>query len=202
MNRYDTEAEKSAWFGPEVIFGLMYQYVAPGEKLLDLGIGTGLCAELFHKAGLSIFGIDNSKEMLAISQQKMPDAYLINHDLLVAPYPYSSYSFNHAVCTGVMNFFNDLSTVFSEASRVVQPAGFFGFIVLDEELGKCNEIKVSTKHAHSETTISMYRHSERYIEQLLKHNNFVLYRSLSFLIFMSGSQNASLQAKAYVAQKN
>ena len=34
---YDAEAEVSAWFGPEVIFGLSYKYISAGEKIIDIG---------------------------------------------------------------------------------------------------------------------------------------------------------------------
>ena len=45
---YDSESIKVQWHGPVVIFGLMYQYVAAGQALLDLGIGTGLGALPFY----------------------------------------------------------------------------------------------------------------------------------------------------------
>ena len=39
---YDDEAEACGWFGPEVVLGLAYKCVQPGQSILDIGIGTGL----------------------------------------------------------------------------------------------------------------------------------------------------------------
>ena len=44
---YDNQARKTNWFGPEVVFGLAYEFVKTGESLLDLGIGSGLSSILF-----------------------------------------------------------------------------------------------------------------------------------------------------------
>ncbi len=48
-NSYDQEAEATGWFGSEILFGLSFKFVQTRQTILDLGIGTGLSAELFHK---------------------------------------------------------------------------------------------------------------------------------------------------------
>ena len=45
---YDRLARDYHWF-PEVLFGLCFEYTQPGECLLAIGIGTGLCAAPFAK---------------------------------------------------------------------------------------------------------------------------------------------------------
>ena len=47
---YDAEAEATGWLGPEIAFALMHSYLVPGQAVLEIGIGTGLAAMLFHKA--------------------------------------------------------------------------------------------------------------------------------------------------------
>jgi ubiquinone/menaquinone biosynthesis C-methylase UbiE len=42
-----------------------------GRKALELGVGTGRVAIELAKAGVSVWGIDNSKYMLAVARQKL-----------------------------------------------------------------------------------------------------------------------------------
>lgn len=51
---YDRLAKEQSWFGPKVWFGLCYEFMKPGDSLLDIGIGTGLSSLPLHKAGLQI----------------------------------------------------------------------------------------------------------------------------------------------------
>ena len=61
---YDSQSQTYQWHGPAILFGLMYPDLTPGETVLDLGIGTGLGALSFYKAGLKVIGIDISAAML------------------------------------------------------------------------------------------------------------------------------------------
>lgn len=61
---YDSQVKQYNSYGHEVLFGMCYEYIKPGDSLLDLGIGTGLSSVLFAKAGLNITGLDGSLEML------------------------------------------------------------------------------------------------------------------------------------------
>ena len=80
-NEYDNQARATNWFGPEVVFGLAYEFVRPGDCLLDLGIGSGLSSILFHQAGLRVFGLDGSNEVLNVCKSKNFAEELKQHDL-------------------------------------------------------------------------------------------------------------------------
>jgi 2-polyprenyl-3-methyl-5-hydroxy-6-metoxy-1,4-benzoquinol methylase len=67
---YDSQARVTNWFGPRVVFGLAYEFIKPDDSLLDLGIGSGLSSVLFHQAGLKVFGLDGSSEVLKICKSK------------------------------------------------------------------------------------------------------------------------------------
>jgi ubiquinone/menaquinone biosynthesis C-methylase UbiE len=56
--------------------------VIPGMQILDLGIGTGNLASRFLRKGCSIWGIDFSGRMLVASQAKLPQANLVQANLL------------------------------------------------------------------------------------------------------------------------
>ena len=136
---YDHIAELTGWLGPEIAFGLMYKFIHPGETILDIGIGTGLSSILFHKAGLRVYGMDTSEEMLTKCGSKCFTAGLTQHDLTSLPYPYSDKSMDHAVCIGVLNFFEDLNPVFQETGRLLKDNGLFAFVAAIRNSGE--EIK-------------------------------------------------------------
>jgi len=201
VEAYDDEAEASNWLGPEVAFGLSFKYMNAGEKILDIGIGTGLSSILFHKAGLHVYGMDISDEMLEVCRKKQFTSDLVKHDLMCKPYPYEFNSMDHVICAGVMNFFKDLTPIFQEVSRILCEQSTFSFIVADKASGDESEIRVGPEHTHSGASVTMYRHSEEQIKILLEQNGFDLKRSLEFPVPMDRKKSRVFKAKAYVVSK-
>ncbi|MGD8847857.1 MAG: class I SAM-dependent methyltransferase [Desulfobacteraceae bacterium] len=197
---YDEESEAAGWYAPEVAYGLTFAHVKPGQSILDIGIGTGLASVLFHKAGLKVHGMDNSLEMLEACRSKGFNALQL-HDLNKPPYPYDSESIDHVVCTGVMNFFSDLSTVFEETARILRKGGRFIFVVGDRAEHHSHEIQVRAEHAKSEKTATMYLHTPKQIYNWIERYRFGLVRSLAFTVFMDRERTKRLQVKAYLAIK-
>ena len=54
----------------------------PGMSVLDLGIGTANLAARLHPFGCHLWGIDFSTQMLAKAREKLPQATLVQADLL------------------------------------------------------------------------------------------------------------------------
>ena len=200
ITAYDEEAEAAGWFGPEVAFGLTYAHVQPGQSILDIGIGTGLGSILFLKAGLEIHGVDISPQMLDACRRKgFSSLYL--HDLSTTPYPFDSDSFDHAVCTGVFNFFSDLSPVFKEAGRIIRRGGLFAFVVGDRSENEAHAVEVGAEHTKSEKAITMYLHSAKQIAELMAMYGFEALRDLSFTVFMDRERTKSMPARSYLVRK-
>lgn len=200
MNDYDREAEATGWFGPEIVFGLMYSFVEPGQRLLDIGIGTGLSSALFQKAGLDVTGIDLAPEMLEVCRGK-GFTRLVRHDLRVTPYPLETGSMDHAVCMGVMNFFRDPDPIFREAGRIVRSGGLFGFVVGEREEGETTELLVGSEHTHSDEPVVMYRHSSSQVAAWVGRNGFSLTRDIRFNFFMDIEKKKSLPVRAYLVKR-
>lgn len=201
VEAYDGEAEATGWLGPEVAFGLAYQHIQPGQSVLDIGIGTGLGSVLFRKAGLKVFGMDVSQEMLDACRSKGFDD-LTQHDLTLRPYPYGSNSLDLAVCVGVLNFFSDLSAVFGETARLLRKGGLFVFVVGDRTENEAPEILVGTEHTQSGAPVTMYRHSARQIKGWLDENGFAPLRSLAFSVPVDREMTQSLRASAYLVRRS
>jgi predicted TPR repeat methyltransferase len=195
---YDRSKEAQGWRGPEVVFGLMYAFVNPGESVLDIGIGTGLSSQLFHKAGLSVYGMDMSREMLDVCREKHIAADLKVHDLTVEPYPYTAASFHHAVCVGVLNHFPDLELVFRESSRILKGSGMFGFVAADRKPGE----QASFDIRHADSRVTMFRHGRDEIGALLKRTSFAFLKEVEFTVRGHEDRGQHMVLKAYVVRRN
>lgn len=198
---YDQEAEDTGWLAPEIAFGLAYKYVSPGESILDLGIGTGLGSVLFHKAGLHIYGMDISNEMLDACRSKGFADCLKQHDLTVYPYPFADMSIDHAICVGVLPFFNDLDRAFGEVSRILHRGGIFVFMTCHRDAAENSEIAVSAGPRDPNTKVTVYRHSAEQVKSWLVENDFQLTQFIDFPMYLDNEKNSSLPCRIYLAGK-
>lgn len=201
---YDRQASEHGWHGHEAFFGLMYEFVKPGQTLLDIGIGTGLGSFLFHKTGLRISGFDSSQEMLDTCASKGFAAQLVRHDLQHVPFPYPPQSFDHVISLGVLNFFADLAPVFEEAARIIRPHGLFGFTVEERKPGQQAEYVIRTSggagRENEEEVVNMYRHSDAHIRGLLAGNGLTPLKGFEFLVDRRPAESMDIYFKAYVAR--
>jgi ubiquinone/menaquinone biosynthesis C-methylase UbiE len=197
--QYDQKAIELKWLDPAIVFGLTYRFVKPGDRLLDVGIGTGLSSELFHKAGLRIYGIDFSPEMLSRCQSKQMTVDLKEHDLSDTPYPYPSNSMDHAVCTGVTHLFKDMSPIFHELARILKNNGTFAFIVADCEDTEKRVKMIKPRHHPHARKVPIYCYSEAHIQKLLDRYGFEQVYDLQFWASTIGNRPG--RYKAYVLRK-
>lgn len=68
------------------------------SNILDVGSGTGYIVNELTNAGYDVYGIDNSKEMLAQAEQKYPDAEYVYGDILNSM-QFEKSTFTHILCT-------------------------------------------------------------------------------------------------------
>ena len=87
-----------------------------GSHVLDIGFGTGVLAAKLYENGHHIDGIDFSEEMIAIAQQKMPKARLLQADITNGlPEPVSGSSYDSIISTYALHHLTDAEkTVFIE----------------------------------------------------------------------------------------
>lgn len=188
---YDEKTRKANWLGPEILLGLAFRHINSGEKIIDLGIGTGLIAALFYKAGLQVYGMDFSAEMLGVCAQKNITVELKEHDLMQTPYPYENAVLDHAVCGGVMHIFEDVTPIFKEVSRIIRKDGIFAFACVNHDASCAKENAAATTYSHSQSTI----------EKLMEAYQFKLLNSIEFFVYMQGNRDRKRSFRAYVTQK-
>ncbi|MDO8872644.1 MAG: class I SAM-dependent methyltransferase [Methanoregula sp.] len=198
---YDSEAEAVGWHGPAVVFGLAFPFTNPGETVLDIGIGTGLGSVQFHKAGLRVFGMDISSDMLEACRKKGFAARLVRHDLTAVPYPFDDASCDHTVSTGVFRFFANLDTVFAEVRWILADGGTFVFITGDRGPDEPAEVMVGPEHIGTNAPVTMYRHTPEQVTGWLINNGFRPIDSVGFSVWMDSRRSAKFPIRAYLAQK-
>lgn len=58
-----------------------------GVRVLDLGFGTGVLTEELYADGREICGVDFSRRMVAIAQDKVPRAGVVRNEPMPPAYP-------------------------------------------------------------------------------------------------------------------
>lgn len=160
-SQYDEQVKEYDSYGHDVMFGMSYEYVKPHEKILDLGIGTGLASIHFSKIGLKVYGLDISDEMLNKCRIKSFAEELKLHNLSDNRIPYIDGYFNHIICCGVFHFLSDLGNLFSEVARIIKEGGIFAFTIAPD-LTVAEYTKQMTSWG-----VPIYKHSPNYIKRLL-----------------------------------
>ncbi len=203
---YDTEVLANGWCAPEIVFDLMSEFILPGETLLDIGIGTGLSAFPFKKAGLSIYGIDGSIEMIKICDSKKIAIKLalcnLDRDFL----PYKNTIFDHVISSGVFHLLGDLSKLFSNISRILRKDGLFCFTIDDQNNGADNSENMLCNRSVLEYTnpksgIKTYNHSEEYITDLLIKNNLTVIKNQTFHAYKKTEWSDDIFFNTYLTRK-
>ncbi len=172
---YDAQVAAYDCYLAEALFGLCYDFVRPGQRLLDLGIGSGLSAAPFARAGLRLSGMDFAPAMLELCRAKGIAESLRRHDLQDTPWPYEAVSFDHVICVGVFHFIAGLEAIFAEVGRVLRPGGLFAFTTR----WPATTLEPGEPFAHhAEGGLDVYSHAPENVAALLTGAGFTRLRQL------------------------
>lgn len=98
--------------------------IADGERVLDVGCGTGvLLGEIGHQAPEArLTGVDLVGEMLAVAQERLP----ADVELTSAPaeaLPFDDASFDVVISSSVLHYIRQPERALAEIGRVLTPGG-------------------------------------------------------------------------------
>jgi arsenite methyltransferase len=100
--------------------------LVPGERVLDLGSGSGMdafaAASLVSPLGF-VTGVDITPEQLAKSERLRRDAHVTFRSARIEDLPFDDGSFDVVISNGVVNLSADKRRVFAGAARVLRPGG-------------------------------------------------------------------------------
>jgi ubiquinone/menaquinone biosynthesis C-methylase UbiE len=92
-----------------------------GQRLLDVGCGTGHHLRDLQARGFSVSGVDGSEEMLKVARRINPGVDLRSAD--VEALPYESGSFDWVLSIEVLRYLPDFRKTVKEMGRVLSPGG-------------------------------------------------------------------------------
>jgi SAM-dependent methyltransferase len=95
--------------------------IGAGQRVLDIGCGSGVYLRAAADRGAAVAGLDASETLLEIARHRVPDADLRRGDMQSLPFEDDVFD----VVSGFNSFFfaADMGAALSEAGRVAKPGG-------------------------------------------------------------------------------
>jgi predicted TPR repeat methyltransferase len=189
-----TEAEGS-WNPPNVIYEHIKRLNKNNPAILDIGIGTGRSIDKIYKSGAykEIHGVDVSEKMLDICRNRYPKVKLSKISS-VNDIENTVAHYDLIICSGTVEFIEDISALFQKVSILLKTDGVFVFTY--EPLIQFHQIQ---KHKKSLTVPNKesklyidnfytYRHSPHEITNLLEQNNLRSEKDNEFVAYKKGEE--------------
>ncbi len=92
-----------------------------GERVLDVGTGTGIAVAAARGSGCEVIGLDASPEMLAVARRDLPDHQFVEADF--SAMPFEGASFDVVLSVHALLFAEDQVAALREWRRVARPGG-------------------------------------------------------------------------------
>ena len=124
---------------------LIEEYVKEGDKLLDVGCGTGIVGEYFEDR-CDVLGIDNSKAMLKLADIK---TVLGSAEAL----PFEDKNFDVVISLTTLQNFNDVEKAVKEMERVCKRTLIVSMIKKSTKLNKVRKLLKNYKEIIQEKDI-------------------------------------------------
>ena len=118
----------------------------PGERVLDVGCGTGIAAAAAHAAGADVVGLDGAAGMIAIARREVPGV-----DFRVGDFndlPFDVGAFDAVISSHALLFGDDRVAALREWRRVCRPGGRLSLSVPGPEERTPGPLYAEVYHRH------------------------------------------------------
>ena len=157
------------WVAPKHLGALLDACVKSGDRILDLGCGTGQGPEHLNGKKLVWTGVDLCTAMLKQARERGTYREVRRMNVERKRYPFPSASFEAVMAGGVLEFTDKLGQVLKEIHRLLVPGGHVAFSVEVPERGTDFDVLDSEEFYYIR-----YRYSEAHAKELLKQAHLEL----------------------------
>lgn len=142
--------------------------IKTGQKILDIGYGSGYFLKAAANAGLNTYGVDISEEGMKIAQKTSPNSKLFvgkGEDL-----KFEDNFFDHVACIGVLEHFMDIEKGIKEMKRVIKPGGTLLILVPNSKFlyWKIMHMKGTEQQDISEALMSLEQWRDKFTKEGLE----------------------------------
>jgi ubiquinone/menaquinone biosynthesis C-methylase UbiE len=99
--------------------------IGEGQRVLDVGTGTGAAADEVARTGASVVGIDRSLGMLSVAHRERPSLPVVAGEVI--DLPFRDRTFDAVLGNFVFAHFAKVETALFDIIRVLVPGGRIGF---------------------------------------------------------------------------
>ncbi|EPX75589.1 class I SAM-dependent DNA methyltransferase [Salipiger mucosus] len=125
---YDETLKSWNYTAPMDAADLIAGHLRPGDRVLDVGCGTGLFSIAMRMAGdFRIHGIDISEASLKLAEENGAYERLVAVDLQDVPLPIGDNSMDAAASVGVLTYIEDSAALLRDLCRIVKSGGVITF---------------------------------------------------------------------------
>lgn len=165
-----------AIFHPGRNTAIEHLHCQPGDRILEVGVGTGLSLPLYPR-DVRVVGIDLSTDMLKRAERKVKDENLTQVEALYAmdaqQMTFEDNSFDKVVAMYVVSVVPDVRQLVEEIRRVCKPGGEIIFL------------------NHFENKNPLVRQVEGYLQPLAKYLGFSPHFPLEDFLQKTGFSNST-----------
>jgi SAM-dependent methyltransferase len=128
---YDRRYETNRYDGIDAVLAA---FVSEGQRVLEVGCGTGHWLAQLEAAGCDAVGLEPAAAMLERARARGLRAELVQGT--AETLPFLDASFDRVACINAIHHFEDVARFIAEARRVLRPGGRLLSIALDPSIGR------------------------------------------------------------------
>lgn len=149
-------------------------YIKAGDRVIDIGAGTGRLTKEIHKVGGIVTAVDTSHSMLEVLRRELPEieTKLVADERL----PFENESFDVAVSCDLMVHLFGIETFLKEHSRVIKSGGYIIYnIINSDHLAMIDKnLLMSSSYISGDIGTYYSYFSKAEIENICKNNGSVI----------------------------